>query len=119
MESANVLLLFANFAGVAVHASQECVSVLTSLVVKLAVWECCFREEVVADAALQCGTGLTLHAYRGILVESANVLLLLAHFAGVAVDASQECVLVLTTFFLKLAVWERCFWDELVADLAV
>ena len=119
MESANVLLLLANFAGVAVHASQECVSVLTSLVVKLAVWECCFREEVVADAALQCGTGLTLHAYRGILVESVNVLLLLADFAGVAVHASQECVSVLASPFLKLTFWECSFRVEIVADLAL
>ena len=52
MESANVLLLLADFAGVAVHASQECVSVLASPFLKLAFWECSFREELVADLAL-------------------------------------------------------------------
>ena len=52
MECVNVFLLLANFAGVAVHASQECVSVLTPLFLKLAVRECSFREKIVADLAL-------------------------------------------------------------------
>ena len=52
MEGADVPLLIANFAGVAVYASQECVSVLTSLFLKLTVWICSSREELVADFAL-------------------------------------------------------------------
>ena len=52
MESVNVFLLLANFAGVARNASQECVLVLTSLFLKLTVWICSSREELVADFAL-------------------------------------------------------------------
>ena len=105
MEGADVLLLFANFAGVAMYAPQECVSVLTFHVLNLAARECCCREVVVAYAALQRGgAGLTMHAYRGALVESVYVLVLFANFAGVAVHASQESVSVLTPPFSKLAV---------------
>ena len=110
MEGTDVLLLFANFAGVAMYAPQGCVSVLTFLVLNLASRECRCREVVVAYAALQRGgAGLTMHAYRGALVESVYVLVLFANFAGVAVHAPQECVLVLTSFLLKLAVRECCF----------
>ena len=52
MESVNVFLLLANFASVALNASQEGVLALTSLLLKLAVWVCSSREALVADLAL-------------------------------------------------------------------
>ena len=62
----------------------------------MAVRECCSREPVVANVALQCGgTVSAMHAHRGILLESENLFLVFADFASVAVHAPQEFVAVL------------------------
>ena len=96
MESVNVFLLLANFAGVALNASQECVSVLTSLFLKLAVWENTSREELLADLALQhdaiiVDAFLTTCRYT---IKRVNVFGFLACRTNVAIRATQEEILV-------------------------
>ena len=108
MESVNVFLLLANFAGVALNASQECVSVLTSLFLKLAVWECSSREELVADLALQhdatiVDAFLTTCRYT---IKRANILNFLACRANVATSAPKEEILAPLSFMVTLTVWE-------------
>ena len=52
MEGVNMLLLVTKSAGVAADAAQEFVLFLVFPIVKLAVWEISFRENLVADLVL-------------------------------------------------------------------